>query len=145
MLYNIAMDTNPFTGRSVLVCIQHALTEEQMASTASAASLTNLKDAAPEVFASAANIDPAITPEDINALAFRLAKIITQFEVAILPIGSPELQCLLTRHLLEAGVQTPPVVVFARTRRESVDTTNPDGSVVKSSVFKHAGWGTVSF
>lgn len=32
------------------------------------------------------------------------------------------------------------VPVFAFSRRESVDTVQPDGSVRKSAVFRHAGW-----
>jgi hypothetical protein len=42
----------------------------------------------------------------------------------------------LTARLVSLGY----TVVMAESRRESVETTGPDGSVTKRNVFKHCGW-----
>lgn len=50
--------------------------------------------------------------------------------------GAPYLMSALEEALLEKGVRP----IYAFSVRESVETTGPDGQVVKTSVFKHAGW-----
>ena len=42
----------------------------------------------------------------------------------------------LERHLRGYGIE--PLQAF--TRREVIETTSPDGSVVKTAIFRHAGW-----
>lgn len=127
-------NNNTFTDKSVLVCTQHTLTEEQLKDVAAAKQLHFLKTQAPELFAQVANIDPEIEQIQLQKLAFELAELAAQYEVVILPIGSPELQFSLAIHLsILASPEIPltaPTVVFARTRRE---------------VFKHAGWGSFTF
>jgi len=54
--------------------------------------------------------------------------------------GAPYLMATLERALIEHGI-TP---VYAFSVRESVETVQPDGSVVKTAVFKHAGFIEVS-
>ena len=50
--------------------------------------------------------------------------------------GAPYLTAPLAEALKKVGI-TP---LYAFSKRESVETTQPDGSVVKTSVFKHAGY-----
>lgn len=50
--------------------------------------------------------------------------------------GAPYLTAPLAEMLKKVGI-TP---LYAFSKRESVETTQPDGSVVKTSVFKHAGY-----
>lgn len=50
--------------------------------------------------------------------------------------GAPYLMAPLEAALLESGV-TP---LYSFMERVSVDTTAPDGTVTKTSVFQHAGW-----
>lgn len=144
------MDTNPFTGRSVLVCLQHTLTEEQNSDLTTAKSVVLLKNINSALFARVANIDPEIDSETLKQLADEFNNQLLGYDIAILPIGSPEFQAtcavaLVSRHYDWAGLANPPSLVYARSRRESVDEAQSDGSVVKRAVFKHAGWGTVSF
>lgn len=138
---------NPFTGKSVLVCMQHALTEEQRQDVSSAKQLHFLITQAPELFAQVANIPPDIEQIQMQKLAFKVAKLAAQYDVAILPIGSPEFQFMLAAHLISLTAPevslAAPTVVFARTRREAAEATTPDGSVAKISVFRHAGWGVL--
>ena len=56
--------------------------------------------------------------------------------VRVLLQGELGLVGRLLRLLEEAGIPC----FYATTRRESVETTQPDGSVVKTNVFKHAGF-----
>lgn len=50
--------------------------------------------------------------------------------------GAPYLIAPLAEMLKKVGI-TP---LYAFSKRESVETTQPDGSVVKTSVFRHAGY-----
>lgn len=50
--------------------------------------------------------------------------------------GAPFFMSTLERALKEHGIQ----VLYAFSVRESVEKTLPDGSVVKSNVFKHVGF-----
>lgn len=50
--------------------------------------------------------------------------------------GAPYLTAPLAEMLKKVGI-TP---LYAFSKRESVETTQPDGSVVKTSIFKHAGY-----
>jgi len=50
--------------------------------------------------------------------------------------GAPYLMAPLERELRTRGI-TP---LYAFSRRESVETTDPNGAVVKKSVFKHVGF-----
>lgn len=53
--------------------------------------------------------------------------------------GAPYFMSFLEKALKGYGI-TP---VYAFSERQSVDEVQPDGSVVKRAVFKHAGWVTV--
>ena len=50
--------------------------------------------------------------------------------------GAPYLTAPLAEALKRVGI-TP---LYAFSKRESVETVQPDGSVIKTSVFKHAGY-----
>ena len=53
--------------------------------------------------------------------------------------GAPFFMPILERKFREQGVD----VHYAFSRRESVDSVQPDGTVTKTSVFKHVGFVTV--
>lgn len=55
---------------------------------------------------------------------------------AVMIGGAPYFMPMLQRVLKEEGCK----VLYAFTRRESVDTIAPDGSIHKTSVFRHAGF-----
>ena len=50
--------------------------------------------------------------------------------------GAPWLMSRLERALLRVGI----VPIYSFSKRESVEKALPDGAVMKTQVFKHAGW-----
>lgn len=50
--------------------------------------------------------------------------------------GAPYLMSALETKLKEKGIQP----MYSFSQRESVETTKPDGSVVKTTIFKHMGY-----
>lgn len=50
--------------------------------------------------------------------------------------GAPYFMAPLERLLLAGGIKP----LYAFSRRESVEQTQPDGSVRKVAVFRHVGW-----
>lgn len=50
--------------------------------------------------------------------------------------GAPYLMCPLERFLVDSGIQP----VYAFSQRESFEEKQPDGSVKKTNVFRHAGF-----
>ena len=55
---------------------------------------------------------------------------------AVMIGGAPYFMPMLQRVLVQEGCE----VLYAFARRESVDTIAPDGSIHKTSVFRHAGF-----
>jgi len=74
---------------------------------------------------------------DISTRAYYLAQIAYEagYKFALIG-GAPYLMSALERHLKASGV-TP---VYAFSKRETIEKTMPDGSVVKTQVFKHLGF-----
>jgi len=73
--------------------------------------------------------------EEINGRALGLADLAVGFESALVG-GAPYLMGPLCAALKAQGIQP----LFAFTERKSVEETQPDGSVKKSSIFAHVGW-----
>lgn len=77
------------------------------------------------------------TPAEIKSRAETLAKIAANNDADAAMIGgAPYLMSALESALKNRGVK--PLYTFSV--RESVETVQPDGSVVKTNVFRHAGW-----
>lgn len=125
--------------------MQHALTPEQNKDFALAKSVSTLREIDPVLFAKLANISPTISSGELRLLANELAQLLRGYDVAILPIGSPEFGMVLASvmgYIAYSG-ELIATCVFARSERVSVDEAQPDGSVIKKSVFQHLGWGEV--
>ena len=75
---------------------------------------------------------------EISARAQALADLAVGCDYAMIG-GAPYLMPALCAALIERKIQP----LFAFTERKSVEETQPDGSVKKSSVFAHAGWVTL--
>lgn len=73
--------------------------------------------------------------EEINGRALGLADLAVGFESALVG-GAPYLMGPLVAALKAVDVQP----LFSFTERKSVEKTNPDGSVTKTSVFAHVAW-----
>jgi hypothetical protein len=76
------------------------------------------------------------TSEDLHERAEGLALMVPAGTVKALIGGAGPLMRLLRRELKTRGVE--PLEAFSR--RVVVETTTPDGRVVKTSDFVHAGW-----
>ena len=73
--------------------------------------------------------------EEINERAVALAALAVGFESAMVG-GAPYLMGPLVAALKAVGVQP----LFSFTERRSIEETQPDGSVRKTSVFSHVAW-----
>jgi hypothetical protein len=73
--------------------------------------------------------------EEINGRAIGLAALAAGYASAMVG-GAPYLMGPLVAALKAAGVQP----LFSFTERKSVEKTNPDGSVTKTSDFAHVAW-----
>ena len=73
--------------------------------------------------------------EEINARAVALAALAVGSESAMVG-GAPYLMGPLVAALKAVGVQP----LFSFTERRSIEETQPDGSVRKTSVFSHVAW-----
>jgi len=81
--------------------------------------------------------DDIPSPEEMKQRALQLAEIALQSGCNAAMIGgAPYFQAPLERALLEKSV----IPLYAFSKRESVDETLADGTIRKTSVFRHAGW-----
>lgn len=117
---------------NILNLTQHAATEEQVAA--------GVYDPTPE---QRAQICALLTFEnlpdegELRRRAAKIAVIAIKEKVFVAMIGgAPWFMAPLERALETAGVMP----WYAFSRRESVETTLPDGSVKKTQVFRHAGF-----
>ena len=77
------------------------------------------------------------TQEEIEQRAEDLADIASEFDAeAVMIGGAPYLMAELESELRKKGKEP----VYAFSKRESVEETQDDGSVVKRNVFKHIGF-----
>ena len=126
--------------KNFLNATQHVLTAEQKAAVASlsmeSVSIQELKDVDSDLFSRLANISAdASLPE----LADALIAVMEQFDAVHLPIGSPAFQFVLARKC--ASLST--TLLFSHSVRQVVEEPQPDGSVVKKTVFKFEKFITV--
>lgn len=123
--------------KTALWCSAHTPTSEQVAELTNnfKSALVFLKDMSPELQERLNN-----TPCDgveLNKLAIDLINFSCKNEVDYLvqPGGSPAFQYTLGNRCDYHA--TAPTVVYAHSERVSVDQHQEDGTVVKTSVFKH--------
>lgn len=127
--------------KKLLVLLQHQLTPEQLEEL-SGYEIIYLEDCAPQLFAQIAN-----SPADFGRLE-KLAEDLVEAtgiqgcSIMLRPLGSPAFNSVLDRRLafrderLEEGEEHISSM-FAHSERLSIDEPQPDGSVVKKSIFKH--------
>lgn len=118
----------------ILSAMQHPLTEAQESELAGN-EIVLLKDVNPGLFARLAN-----TPGEVTVLVDLAYELIDfayggEFDAVILPIGSPAFQAILA--IAWAPRASRPAFLFAHSARNCVEETQPDGSVKKTSAFRH--------
>ena len=118
---------------AILNLTQHTATDDQQA-----AGVFDASDEIREVIRGLLTFDECPTPWGIADRAKALVAIANQHRPldGVMIGGAPWLMGALERALAEAGIQPR----YSFSRRESVEQVQPDGSVRKVNVFRHAGW-----
>lgn len=123
----------------ILNLTQHTATAEQRED-----GVIELTDAGREAVRQSMTWDHPPTIADMEAAAERIAVLATLESVAA--NGGVHAICMLggapwfMPHLERALRARGHVPAYSFSRRESVEEAQPDGSVVKRSVFRHVGW-----
>ena len=115
---------------SIINLTQHAATAEQLA-----AGVVDLPADQKAVLQVLLTFDDIPSADDIHSRAAAVAALAKGHKAAMIG-GALWLMGPLASALRAAGVHP----VFAFSRRESVEQTQPDGSVKKVQVFRHAGF-----
>jgi hypothetical protein len=128
----------------ILNLTQHAPTPEQVA-----AGVVEPKPEVKAAIVAALTFDSLPSREEIGARAADLAEIACRYDIAdtdddigeefpgaAMIGGAPYLMAALERELSARGVRP----LYAFSTRESVEQTQPDGSVRKINVFRHIGF-----
>ena len=81
---------------------------------------------------------------DLSEIASDVIQYVYQKNLILVqPAGSPAFQMVLglenAHHANAGGLELQPVM-YSYTERKSVDMPQPDGSVIKRSIFRHQGW-----
>lgn len=98
-----------------------------------------LKEIDPELFNEISD-----SPSDaigLSKLAEKLCKKLAG-KAIVQPAGSPAFQCALGKEIeAKRNLSMPtPKVIYAHSKRVSVDEMMEDGTIKKVSIFKHEGW-----
>jgi hypothetical protein len=120
--------------KKILNTMQHALTSEQetdLGGMFGKHQLQNLRDVNNKLFKELSNIS---VDSNLKELANELLDISTQFDAVILPIGSPAFMFTFSRL---THFHRNSVFMFAHSDRIAIEKTNDDGTMSKTSVFKH--------
>lgn len=116
----------------ILNLTQHQATPEQIA-----AGVVNVDQRGEATVKSMLTFHSIPNKEDMKARANTLAAIAEESGcVSAMIGGAPYFMAPLERALKDKGIQP----LYAFSVRESVEETQPDGSVIKRNVFKHAGF-----
>lgn len=115
---------------SIINLTQHSATPEQVAAGV-------IEPANKAEVQSVLTFRGAPSATEISDRAAKLAEVAQQSGCSAAMIaGAPYLMGALERALCKVGVKP----LYSFSTRESVETQQPDGSVVKTNVFRHAGW-----
>jgi len=125
--------------KKLLWASPHLPTAEQIKSLEAMGEIVFLKDIAPNLYSRMVD-SPADTAE-INELARDILAFLDEDEnyILIQPAGSPALQFALGK-TSGANQLVLSRIVYAHSKRISIDTLQPDGSVKKESLFRHENW-----
>ena len=118
--------------KRVLWAAAHEITQEQRDSLGDV-EIVHLREVYPELSSRLTNLQ---LNDSRHELARQLVQVSVQKGIDIIyqPAGDPAFQFALGQLNERVSVK------YAYSKRVSVDTPQPDGSVLKTSVFKHEGW-----
>ena len=95
----------------------------------------NLTEPALSLLKRALTFDSPPTPNDINASIDTIVALAIGYEAAMIG-GAPFIMSILENQLLLNNIMP----LYAFTRRVVNETTNPDGQIIKQSIFRHEGF-----
>ncbi|HPW67759.1 MAG TPA: hypothetical protein PLS84_11860 [Salinivirgaceae bacterium] len=120
--------------KKILNTMQHALTSEQETDLGGMFGiyyLRELQDVNFELFKQLSNI---AVDSDLNDLANCLLEVARKFDIVILPIGSP---AFMFKFATKTPANMDITFLFAHSDRIAIEKTNDDGTITKTSIFKH--------
>lgn len=109
---------------------QHKATPEQVT-----AGVVDVEGYDAETLADCLNFEEIPIVDDLSMRAEAIADIGLQGDAAMIG-GAPYLMAAIERGLIERGVQP----LYAFSKRESIEEPQPDGSIKKTTVFRHLGF-----
>jgi hypothetical protein len=121
--------------KKILNTMAHVLTDEQIIDLNNMfdnVEVLDLRDVDNELFKQLSNI---AVDSNLNDLANQLLSITKEFDIIILPIGSPAFMFKFARRThAKVDIIT---FLFAHSDRVSIEKQNEDGTVTKTNIFKH--------
>jgi len=118
--------------QKILNLTQHYATPDQVA-----AGVVDAPADVRETLVSLLTFDEAPTPMGVARRARRITDLALSLGAERVMIGgAPYLMASLEKALFAAGIEP----FYSFTKRETIETVQPDGSVRKVAVFRHAGW-----
>lgn len=126
------------TKLKVLWTLNHNMTDDQLSDLNSLFDDSVTVDVLKNINSNLA-IELANTPGDINLLRILANALLTtgkDYDFIVMPVGSPAFQDVF--HSVNANYGIPRL--YSHSVRQSVDNTNADGTITKTSVFKHMSW-----
>lgn len=119
--------------KTLLWCSAHTPTQEQLTSLQEMGEVVFLKDVKPSLQEKINNC-PSDKMELLeNAIALSVLQ--TRHDYTLVQIGGSPMFLFLCGDTINRKN-----VMFAHSERVSVDAPQPDGTIIKTSVFKHIGW-----
>jgi len=122
---------------NLLWCSAHTPTKEQIESLNSMGSLIFLKDINTTIQDRINNCSS--DRSELMTLAQELNKIRLELDCTIVQLGGSPMFLYIAGATINSCLSKQ-VLIFAHSERVSVDMPQEDGTVVKTSVFKHIGW-----
>ena len=123
--------------KNLLWCSAHTPTKEQMESLNSMGSLIFLKDVNTSIQDRINNCSS--DRSELMTLAQELNHLAIDLDCTIVQLGGSPLFLYIAGATIN-GCLSKARIMFAHSERVSIDAPQEDGTVVKTSVFKHIGW-----
>ena len=112
---------------------QHSLTAEQI----SGNECFRIESVPGDVINDRLTFNEIPTVEEMAERALDISRIAAQHSVEAAVIGgAPYFMPFLEKALIKLDI----IPLYSFSKRESIERKNPDGTVIKTSVFKHIGW-----
>jgi hypothetical protein len=123
--------------KTFLWCSAHTPTSEQLISLQEMGKLIFLKDVDSSMQEKISSCSADRT--ELLSLAKDLSELRSTLDCTIVQLGGSPLFLFIAGATINSCLSTS-VLIFAHSERVSIDSPQPDGTVVKTSVFKHIGW-----